>query len=164
MQMSQTRRERAMALGRSFFAAASITACRPDGEPKVPESIGVMEHLRTLPMGISEEINDDTSKHPLKGRIADCRGKPSCAVPVYTGEIFLNLKIMPEYGGNMEITVSGMSWEALTFKRTIDFNGRDRQVSYQSIAFDTPGRLFNTDLSVTPQKQPNGSILLVIGY
>lgn len=152
---------RALALG-SFFAASSLPACRQDYGPKVPDNVPVLEYLRTEPYGTSERLGEPGS--PVLGEITECRGKPDCALPVYPGHILLSIRVQPEYGMNMEISFASVETDGIMLKRTIGyFSGGGAVVSFQKLEFGQGGRLFNTDLVGTAERQPGGGITLSIG-
>lgn len=163
MQQLHPRKEKALALGRTFFVAAAMASCRPDGEPKVPDRVQVMEHLLSPPAGLSEEIGSPDSKYPLKGLIAECRGKPECNIPVYPGSILLNLRIVPEYGGNLEISFSKVELDGIVLKMRVDFSSAGgASEAFQKLEYGQSGNLFNTDLVVTPLRGPNGTVSLSV--
>jgi hypothetical protein len=148
--------------GRAFFAAAAITSCRPDGEPKVPETIAVGPYLDKPPIGLAEEYNSSDSKYPLRGAVAGCRAKKECVIPLYAWQTIVSLKFSPEENGHLDITWVGMRDEWLTFRMRVDFNLREQRESYQRIAVGESKKLFNTDLVVTPQKSPSGNLYLKV--
>jgi hypothetical protein len=162
MMLSQTAKERMIKGGRAFFAAAAISACRPDGEPKVPDTIAVGPHLDKIPMGLDEELNSPSSKYPLKGAIAECRGKKTCTIPIYPGSILMDLKFSPEENAHAEIAWMGQQGDWLTFRMRVDFNMRDMRESFQRIPMGESQKLFNTDLLVTPERAMNGTLYLQI--
>jgi hypothetical protein len=144
--------------GTAFFAAAAITACRSDQDAKVPDSLSVGPLLDTIPIGLAEETNSPESKFPLKGRIAECRGKKECNIVLYGGDILVSLKFEPVYNGHAEISWMGQQGDQFRFRMRVDFNFRDAAEAYQTVEMGQSQKLFNTDLVVTPLRMQNGQV------
>jgi hypothetical protein len=146
----------ALALGGLLFAAG----CSPSAL-QIPDTIPVRSYLKEQPMGMAEMANEPGSTQ-VGGRVADCKGKAACMVPMHPGDIFLNTKIMPEVGGNLEISVEGAGDGGVMLKRRVSLNQSVIAEETKLFKCGESARLFETDISIRIEIGANGGFVALV--
>lgn len=146
---------------RTTLAAAALSGLMMQACPahvQEPETLDVAAYLRQQPAGLAEILNRPESGCPLGGRIADCRGRRNCSVPVSPGDIFMNLKILPEEGGNVEISVTRVGGDGVLLTKRTDAQFKTSVEKSLSVPFGKTVKLFNTDVKIRMEKGANGTV------
>jgi hypothetical protein len=129
---------------------------------QVPATIPVRSYLKEAPVSMAEMVNEAGRGAQVGGRVADCKGKAVCIVPLYPGDIFLIAKFMPEEGGNLEISVVEEGDGGIVFKKRVDFNFSIAQEETRLFKCGESARLFETDISIRIEKSERGVLVAIV--
>ncbi|MEW6722760.1 MAG: hypothetical protein AB1324_05860 [Candidatus Micrarchaeota archaeon] len=147
---------RAKAGAAAFAFAAVLTECTPMAAGEAPNMIEVAKHLGSRPTGVAEVLNEPESGGALRGKLSACRGVPDCVVPIYPGDILMNVKFMAARDGNLEVSVNRMGSDGVVLQSRIDVHMMNPSYEYQLIPFGVSTPLSRTDLAVTVRMSERG--------
>jgi hypothetical protein len=139
-----------------------LPGCGPQMASEMPATVPVRAHLGEIPANLAERLNEPGTGAQLTGRLADCKGMAGCQLPLTTGQLFMNVKFMPEEDGNLEVTVSEVKETGVVFQKRVDVNLGSPSYEYQFFEFGKAGVLFNTDLRMRVEKSTLGMPFAVI--
>ncbi len=150
---------------KSAFASAAaagllvLAQCSPQMPNDVNAVVAVRARLMERPATLAEEIGESTQSD-INGKIALCRGSPSCTIDVYPGDILLSLRFMEEREGRMEIAVTRTGDPGVSFEQRTEFQFGGMNYDYQTVRTGERARLFNTDITISVGKGEAGRFYL----
>jgi hypothetical protein len=146
----------ALALGGLLFAAG----CGPAAF-QIPDTIPVRSYLKEQPMGMAEMVNE-AGRTQVGGRVADCKGKAACLIPLFAGDILLNTRFTQEEDGNLEISVAEEGDGGIMLKRRVSLNQSVAAEETRLFKCGESARLFETDITIRVEKSERGGYVAVI--
>jgi hypothetical protein len=145
----------------AFSSVFGITQCHQQSHAEVPQ-IELSRYLREQPLGISEQINEPGNRHPMEGKLADCRGRKECIIPIYPGQILLNIKFDVATGGNLAVAFDRVTETGIVLQGRVDFHMDGPYFEYQRFEFGKGAKLMHTDIKIRFEKSTNGTYFVAV--